>query len=219
MQSTNGIEDQTFESELKALQELDQEIGRLKFQLDQVRDLEKELTSAKNSFRITEESIILARTILERILKNKQFFENVLTQALSDSMDSDIQFILQETSDDEGPVKGLKILVKDGNGNPRNPVGQEGRSLGDIINLFTSLVMIILIPGTVRFLVVDEILSHASTSVQENTNELLEELCKKTGTQLIQITHSPRTVGRVLKIEKLANKSTGEIYSTVSEVK
>lgn len=177
---------------LARLEDLDRGISEAQ---DIVKSKARELERA-------EQAMVLVKKALEKSLSRKRYVESIISSGLSEVYGVQYSYELKEVVDDDGLVRGLKPTLKRVGGLERDPYRRFGRGAKDVMNICYNFALILLEAGTSRLLVMDEPLSHISNEMQERLEQFMQNICKKSGLQLVMITHQDAPFGRVYEVKK-----------------
>lgn len=168
----------------------------------QLGEAGEEREQVARACHLLEQSVDLARKCLEESLRRKQYIEEIISQALSEIYEELYEFELEMMFDDEGNIKGLRPRLRCEGGGWRNPQSSFGEGVSNIIDLCLQLVSISFIPGTQKFLFMDEPLSNISSGMQKRLESLLRTVCLGLGIQLAMISHQDSPFGKVYMVIK-----------------
>lgn len=171
-----------------------------------LRDLDKAddtCSTLAEECSVLEQSISLAKKCLEESLQRRQYIESLLAHGLSEVLESSYEFKLDLLVDEEQNIKGIRPLVRTSGGAWRNPQDCFGASVVDVVNLLLTVVCNAFVGKTVRFVWLDETLSHVGSRRQARLESLLRTLCKGLDLQLVMNTHQDSPFGKVYEVQKL----------------
>lgn len=168
---------------------------------DDVGRLQTELADCRAQIRLRTQAMRVLLKALEKILVKKAHFEQIMSSGMTEAYNVPYEYKLVNV-EDEGLITGFKPTLKRAGGEARDPSKKYGRGAKDVQNILYSLSMLSFEHSTAPFLFVDEPFSHTSPEMQERLENLILNVCKKTGLQYVQITHQETPFGKVYHIKK-----------------
>lgn len=177
-------------------------LARLKELEEGILAAGKEIEGRDHQLEVANQALLLCKKALEQSLERKKYVEAIISSGLTEVYGVQYSYELREVLDDAGVVRGLKPTLKRVGGLERDPYRRFGRGAKDVMNICYNFALILLEHSTARLLVMDEPLSHISPEMQEKLEQFMKNICKKSGLQLVMITHQDAPFGKVYEVKK-----------------
>lgn len=191
-------------------EELRSQVQKLSGVIEEKKNRLDKLTAEKASLEedlpSLREAISLAKKCLEKSLEQKKFIEDIVSTGLTEVFGIPYTFFLEVVTGPDGSIKGLKPQLKEAYGEFDDPINSFGAGAQSIASVCFRIAILLLSSGTAKVIIFDEPLANVSPTLQDRFKAFIETTCKKTGLQLIMVTHMDQPFGKVYEVVKEGKK-------------
>jgi len=190
------------------LDRLQRELVRVRTIRDRLREeaesLSQDLEDLKREYEITAEAHALANDVSDVVKQQvSERFSSLVTEALRDIFGSQMTFNVNIGVSRGLPTVDFTLLV---DGVEVDPLQAQGGGVVDVLSLLLRLVFLEVTNKDIPLLL-DEPLKHLSVDYLPAAMTFLEEYSKKSGRQIILVSHKPISVGKRFRVARRGDES------------
>lgn len=176
----------------QVIQGLEREAGQLAEIARQGKTAQTEAARLRNQLLLHEKAAALLNSIgEERQESARRQVEELVTRALQVIFDKNLSFHMEQSVKANRAEVDFTIRSTYGGEVVETSVlDARGGGMAAVVGFVLRLVVLLLTPGSRRFLALDESFAHVSASYEPRVAEFLREVADQAGVQILLVTHS-----------------------------